>query len=76
MVAAAEKGIRTIAAEVLLGGGIYRGFRLPSQIWVVLPVGVISITTLASFGGLFFPTTLALSTIKSLTEGEIGQCSP
>ena len=53
MAATAEKWIRTVAAEALLGGGggggggyIYKGFRLPGQIWVVLPVGVISITIL------------------------------
>ena len=45
--AAAENWIHTVAADLLLGGGgIYRRFRLPSQIWVVLPVGVISITIL------------------------------
>ena len=51
MAATAEKWIRTVAAEVLLGGGgggvIYiRGLGFPGQIWVVLPVGVISITIL------------------------------
>ena len=30
----------------------------------------------ASVGGLFWPTTFACLAIKSLTEGEIGQCSP
>ena len=43
---------------------------------MVLPVGSVGVAILESAGGLFWSTTFACSAIKSLTEVEIGQCSP
>ena len=43
---------------------------------MVSPVRVVCVVVLALVGGLYWPTTLACSAIKSLIEGAVGQCSP
>ena len=43
--AATERWTHTVAADVPLGN-IYRRFRLPGQVEVVLPVGIISVAIL------------------------------
>ena len=52
-----------------------QGVRLPREIRVVIPIGIICITIWALGCGFYWPTALACSDIKSLTEGAIGQCS-
>ena len=55
---------------------IGRRFWFPGEVWVVPPVGVVGIAVWGCGYGLYWPTALACSATKSLTEGTLGQCSP
>ena len=60
-----------------VAGGTYAGgFGFQERLGWFLQLGLYVLLYWALVGGLYWPTTLEFSAIKSLTEGAVRQCSP
>ena len=75
VVAVVEMRIHTIAAAVHQGGHTLEVFGFQERLGWFLELGLYVLLYWALVDGLYWPTTMACSAIKSLTEGAVGQCS-